>query len=149
MAKSNGKFSKYYSPAGKMLAVLIIVAASVILVNLVLGVINTAKTKSLVKEDQYQAVFLENGQVYFGKLDSVNNNYLRLTEIYYLATDNGTLYQSSQASTSQVKLNKLGNEVHGPEDELFIDRDNVVIWENLKNDSKIVQAISDYKKANQ
>ena len=38
----------------------------------------------LIKEDQYQAVFLndQNGQVYFGKLSLVNSKFYRLTDIF-------------------------------------------------------------------
>ncbi|KKS44450.1 MAG: hypothetical protein UV05_C0006G0014 [candidate division CPR1 bacterium GW2011_GWA2_42_17] len=34
--------------------------------------------------DNYQAVFLTNGQVYFGQINSINDNYVKLSNIYYL-----------------------------------------------------------------
>src|ERR1700694_3259032 len=37
-----------------------------------------------VETNHYQAVFLTNSQVYFGKLTSSNEKYLTLTNIYYL-----------------------------------------------------------------
>ena len=42
---------------------------------------------TLVKKNQYQAVFLTNGQVYFGKLESGGPQFLRLKDVYYLQTN--------------------------------------------------------------
>jgi hypothetical protein len=36
---------------------------------------------------------------------------------------------------------KLGNEIHGPEQEMQISSSQVIFWENLKNDGKVVDAI--------
>jgi hypothetical protein len=40
---------------------------------------------------------------------------------------------------------KLGSELHGPQDAMFIDSDKVMFWENMKDDSKVVQAIHQHK----
>lgn len=104
-----------------------------------------------IKTGQYQAVFLTNGQVYFGKVSDVNNSYVKLTDIYYLQVqqsvqpDNKNTDKDDQ---SQVSLAKLGSELHGPEDTMHISRQQVLFWENLKNDGKVVQAINSYKQEN-
>ena len=36
----------------------------------------------LIDKSKYQAVFFTNGQVYFGKLSKVNNEYYKLSDIY-------------------------------------------------------------------
>ncbi len=101
-----------------------------------------------VKSKQFQAVFLTNGQVYFGKFADINSSYVKLTDIYYLQVQQ-TVQPSSSSSSSnnnqQVSLAKLGGELHGPEDEMFISRDQVLFWENLKNSGKVVQAIDNYQ----
>ena len=96
---------------------------------------------------QYQAVFLTNGQVYFGKLASTNNQWTTLTDIYYLQVQKAVQpADQSQSADQKVSLVKLGNELHGPNDEMKINRDQILFWENLKNDGKVVQAIDKYIK---
>jgi hypothetical protein len=40
---------------------------------------------------------------------------------------------------------KLGNELHGPEDEMTIEKAQVLYWENLKPSGKVSEAISSYQ----
>ena len=94
-----------------------------------------------VDKDKNQAVFLTNGQVYFGKVTSVNQQYLDLKDIYYLNVNQQVQPNQEQGQDSNVSLVKLGNELHGPEDEMFIEKDKIIFWENLKDDGKVVQAI--------
>src|SRR3989344_384732 len=47
----------------------------------------------------FQAVFLDNGQVYFGKLRSLNRDLWSLTDIYYLRA--GTLQHGSRGGAFQ------------------------------------------------
>jgi hypothetical protein len=104
-----------------------------------------------VKGGQYQAVFLTNGQVYFGKVNDINGSYVKLSDIYYLQVQQSvqpTDAKKDSTSNSQVSLAKLGSELHGPEDAMYISRQQVLFWENLKNDGKVVQAINSYKQQN-
>lgn len=97
----------------------------------------------------YQAVFLTNGQVYFGQVDSQNSAEVVIEDIYYLQvtrplqqTEEGQQQANPQGELSLVKL---GNELHGPTDSMYINRDHVLFIEDLKDDSNVVQAISNYK----
>lgn len=105
-----------------------------------------------VKGGQYQAVFLTNGQVYFGKVSDINSGYVKLSDIYYLQVQQSVQPDSKKTTDdkdqSQVSLAKLGSELHGPEDTMYISRQQVLFWENLKNDGKVVQAINSYKQQN-
>jgi len=105
-----------------------------------------------IDSSKYQAVFFTNGQVYFGKLQTVNGNNMKLTKVFYLQAESTTsasattaIQQSSTDASSGVQLIKLGNEVHGPEDEMVINRDQILFFENLKSDSKVVQSIGTYQ----
>lgn len=101
-----------------------------------------------VKSGQYQAVFLTNGQVYFGKVSNVSGDYVKLSDIYYLQVQQSVQPEDKKKENndqSQVSLAKLGSELHGPEDSMQISRQQVLFWENLKNDGKVVQAINSYK----
>jgi hypothetical protein len=112
------------------------------------------RQQSMGLSEGYQAVFLTNNQVYFGKL-SFNYKSAMLTDIYYLqVTQNLQQATSGTTSTSpsttnnnstQPKINlvKLGNELHGPQDAMYIERDKILFWENMKDDSKVVQAIKE------
>lgn len=91
----------------------------------------------------YQAVFLSNNQVYFGKLSDQNSRYPKLTDIYYLQVPQSL--QPGQ-SNNNINLVKLGSELHGPADKMEINRDHILFVEDLKTDSQVVQAIEQYKK---
>ena len=101
----------------------------------------------------YQAVFLTNGQVYFGKLSDVNSDYADLKDIYYLQVIQpqplqGTPQQGQQAQQQQqpqISLVKLGNELHGPVDEMHIAKSQILFYEDLKDDGNVVKAIQAYK----
>jgi hypothetical protein len=123
-----------------------VVIAIVVLVVLALGLVcwKVFMSENSIKKSQYQAVFLANGQVYFGKISNVSNSYVKLTDIYYLQVQQAVQpAQSSSSEQPKVSLAKLGNELHGPEDEMQINRDQVLFWENLKDDSKVVTAIKE------
>lgn len=111
--------------------------------------VNRSNEYSQVNTKEYQAVFLSNGQVYFGKLVSINNSYVKLDNIFYLqAKQSVQPKQQDQASTNNndVQLVKLGNELHGPEDAMVINRTEILFWENLKSSGKVTQAIDNYNK---
>ncbi len=87
----------------------------------------------------YQAVFLDNGQVYFGKLEQSRGDFYLLTDVFYL--------QSGVAvdQATNLALTKLGSEAHGPEDQMQINKEHVLFIEDMKDDSKVVQAIQQYR----
>lgn len=114
--------------------------------------------QNLVESDQYQAVFLSDGQIYFGKLSDIDREWVVLSRIFYLQVeqqvqpDRGT---DKENQAPKISLAKLGNELHGPEDEMYIQRENILFWENLKvaktddekdEGSRVVRAIEDYCK---
>ncbi len=90
----------------------------------------------------YQAVFLTNDQVYFGKVGRSFNDQVILTDIYYLQV--GQPLQPSEPQPN-VNLVKLGNELHGPADVMRINKDHILFIEDLKPDSQVVTAIKNYQ----
>ncbi|MBD3281133.1 hypothetical protein GF391_00100 [Candidatus Uhrbacteria bacterium] len=91
----------------------------------------------------YHAVFLTNGQVYFGSVTKRGADEIVLEQIYYLQSDKQSVTHRLE-NQKELKLIKLGNELHGPEDMMYINRDHVLFIEPLKPDSKVVKAISEY-----
>jgi len=93
----------------------------------------------------YQAVFLSNNQVYFGKLSNAASQYPVLKDIYYLQVTQVLQPADPNAPQQQLNLVKLGGELHGPKDEMRINRDQILFVEDLKPDSQVVTAIESFK----
>lgn len=96
---------------------------------------NNNKEDQFVDTGKYQAVFLNGGQVYFGKITNVNREYLTLADIYYLTPNQAVQSDNKNATTNSFTLKKLGCELHRPQDAMVINQSQVVFWENLKDDS--------------
>lgn len=85
-----------------------------------------------IDTETYQAIFLTNNQIYFGRLKNISSDYLILSDVYYVKVKEDGAGQ----------LVKLGmGEPHGPKDEMVINQDQILFWENLKFDSPVVKTI--------
>lgn len=128
--------------AGQRRALLVTVV--VLVVALVIGAVYmTIQSRTLqteTPEAAFQAVFLTNGQVYFGSMQDTGGPFVQLSNVFYLQQD------AEDAATEQdLALVKLGNELHGPEDTMHINRDHILFIEDLKDNSRVVQAIEGYR----
>lgn len=94
-----------------------------------------------INKDTNQAVFLVNNQVYFGKLKNYSSEYIVLRKVFYLQQQ-ASLNQGDDPAAPSFGLAKLGNELHGPEDEMFIPKSRILFWENMKPDSQVAQIIA-------
>jgi hypothetical protein len=95
----------------------------------------------------WQAVFLNGGQVYFGKISAVSKSDIKLTSIYYLSKENKRMKLRLEDLDDDIKLIKLGNELHAPNDEMYISKAHIIFTESLRDDGNVVQAINKYNKA--
>lgn len=104
----------------------------------------------LVDNKKLQAVFLNGGQVYFGNIKDLNGKFLSMNNIYYLRVNQQVQPNQSNSSSSSndISLVKLGCELHGPTDSMVINREQVIFWENLKDDGQVAKAVAEYKKSN-
>ena len=124
-----------------ILSLSVAVLAVAIGILTVLPLINSLKYDRYDKNDfidsnVYQAVFLTNDQIYFGRLKNISPDYLILSDVYYVKVNDGGAGQ----------LVKLGEgEPHGPRGEMIINKDQVLFWENLNFDSPVVKAIQQKK----
>lgn len=98
---------------------------------------------------KYQAVVLRDAlstPTYFGKLSVISDDYFRLTDVYYLQKKSDSTAASPQSvenqSASDFELIKLGNEIHGPEDEIIISKSQLLYFENLKPGGTVSKTIS-------
>lgn len=132
--------------------VLALIAAGVLFRDkLFKGLSGRKPSAGTAQSSGFQAVFLTNGQVYFGKLSNPDGNYLTLKDIYYLQVGpqqgSGTDAAGAPAPAQQqsISLVKLGQELHGPVDEMHISRTQVLFYEDLKFEGSVVKAIEAYK----
>lgn len=149
--KKSSKLSKL-KPGGVLSVtyVFLLFSVTVVLVGVLLTLVffkNTSKEERFVDTTKYQSIFLNNGQVYFGHINELNRDYLSLSDIYYLRV-NQQVQPDQQASQNDVSLVKLGCELHGPQDNMVVNRDQVTFWENLKDDGQVAKAVAEYQKAN-
>ena len=84
---------------------------------------------------QYQAVFLDNGQVYFGRLDDAAAPFLTLRDVFYIRQQ-----VSPDKKEAKNILVKRGIELHGPEF-MRINSRHVVYIEPVAPDSRVAQLI--------
>ena len=124
---------------------IIIAIVAIALIILVFFLARNNETKYGIDRDSYQAVFLTNGQVYFGKIQN-RDDYITMKDIYYLKAQEGLQSGATTVTTTpEVSLIKLGNELHGPKDFMNIEKSQVLFWENLKENSRVVRAIREYQ----
>lgn len=110
-----------------------------------------ANESKFIDKDKQQAVFLTNGQVYFGTIKTVNGQFMDLRNIYYLNVEQQV--QPNQQGDQQqqqgnVRLVKLGCELHGPVDRMIINREQITFWENLKEEGQVSKAIAKWVQDN-
>lgn len=88
---------------------------------------------------EYQAVFLDNGQVFFGKLENGGAEHPKLTEVYYIG-------QQPAPDGKQVAniLLKRGGEWHGPEF-MYLTKNHIVMIEPVSPTSRVAELIKELK----
>src|SRR3990167_4108279 len=120
-----------------------IVTVGLVVVGFVVGVIGSSFLTNWLKydsydrskfidSDTYQAVFLTNDQIYFGRLKNISSDYLILSDVYYV--------KINESGAGQLVKLCVG-EPHGPKDEMIVNQDQVLFWENMRLDSQVVKTI--------
>ncbi len=128
----------------------LLIVALFVAVIFVIGFGGTKSEASYVDSNKLQAVFLQTGQVYFGKIDknTMSSKSFVLSKIYYLQTSNGSTTAATSTSNTNVSLVKLGCELHAPYDQMVINRDQVTFWENLQDNGQVAKAVATFEKDN-
>ena len=88
-------------------------------------------------DSEYSAVFLDNGQVFFGKLTETGSDYPLLNDVFYVQTQ-------TNPETKEVRsiLIKRGNEWHGPTS-MRVNSKHIVIIEPVSAESKVAKLITE------
>ena len=117
-----------------------LIIGTVVAIILISGLALRQLASSQVNSSRYQAVFLSNGQAYFGKLHDYYTSRPYMTDVYYFQSNNQPAGTAQNASGNQL-LVKLGQEIHSPENKLILNKDSILFVENLSDEGKVVQAI--------
>ena len=104
-----------------------------IIVILIMYIFEYFSLKNTVDSNTYQAVFLDNGQIYFGHLGKINSKFPVLSDTHYVQIDD---------TTSRGTLVKLGSvETHAPYDKMMLNKEHILFWENLRPDSPFMDSL--------
>lgn len=136
---------KWWRASGIVFLFAVVILAIALLTYI--GLSNPSSQK-YVNSGEYQAVFVnvngtQGGQVYFGHVQNITNDYYRLTDVFYIQQS----ATNTKSSDSNLVLQKLGcSQIHDPEDQMVINASQVLWWENLNNDGQVVKQINNYDK---
>lgn len=83
----------------------------------------------------YQAVLLDDNQVYYGKLSGFGGGHPVLTDVYYVKS--GVDPQTKQTKNVLVKR---GQELHAP-DRMYLNRQHIVLVEPVGTGSQVAKLI--------
>lgn len=149
-AAPNKKKKLYRFFSFKTVFMVLLGCITILLIALIVYILvykNNTATLSPVNKPGFQAVFLNSsdGQVYFGHLTQLNKNWFELTDIYYIRVNSSSSSSSSSNANQSISLAKLGSEIHGPQDAMYVNVNNVMFWENLKESGQVVTAIRKYE----
>lgn len=143
------------TPKHKIIIALIIVIAAAITTAIFFDNnyhLTSASQESLRNRSKIQTVFLNNGQVYFGRLSKFGFNQWRLENAHYLRTEEmpaaANAEEGSPAATTttrQTTLMKVSQDLHSPENTIYIPNNNILFWQNLQPNSAIAKAILENK----
>lgn len=103
----------------------------------------------IFSDDSITAVTLTNGQTYFGILEKFGPRTVVLFNVYYLQAGDtpvttDAITAAETAEESNLKLIKLADDFHQPNDYLVINRDQVLFWQHLQPSSPILEAMQQY-----
>jgi len=140
-------------PGGAYRAILWVVLAIAILAFGYFGFVlyqNSAGQSSLpdsIEEDRYHAVFLTTNRLnYFAKVEEVGGDYVLLKDIYYLRVEQPIdRVPPDQPAQPEVTLVKRGNEIHNPQDTMYLNKEYILFIEPLRDNSNVVKAIAKEK----
>jgi hypothetical protein len=90
---------------------------------------------------RFQSVALINGQLFFGRLEPADGDFLALREVFYVQTR-----QNPETKAVANILVKRGAEPHQP-DRMLVNRSQVLLIEPVKADSQIAKLIAEQQAA--
>jgi hypothetical protein len=106
----------------------------------ILGGIARFVYQAVGPDSQYKAVLLTSGDVYFARVTDGFGRYVTLRDIFYPQVP-----QVPEGQQPEVRLVKFGGEIHGPEDEIKVSREHIIMIQPLRADSQVIATIKQYE----
>jgi hypothetical protein len=126
-----------------LIIVVVVLGGVYLILRLTNGDLSNKTTTAAIDSMNWKAVFLTNGEIYFGTISRQTKDKLVLENIYYITKAAAAADQAQNAQTN-LSLVKLGNEIFGPEDKMTINMQNVLYVEKLQKNSRIIELIKTY-----
>ena len=106
-----------------------------------------AVSKSLFGNDTFSALFIDNNDVYFGKITKRDSNFITLENSFYLRVTQVSQKGKDGKSIDVPSLNlvKVGTELHKPKDKVEIQISHILSIQELDPASDVITAIKNYK----
>lgn len=101
-----------------------------------------------IDQTTYQIVTLNDGRSYFGKLKGLGREYVHLRGTFFLkvsAPEFSPEGEEEPSSEEPFALQRMGTQLYGPEEDVYIHESQIVSWQNLREDSPVVTAIEEYQ----
>lgn len=121
---------------------LFIAVIAVVLIGFVIT-LQSGQVRS--SSSRYNAVLLNNGQVYFGQIQREDENNLVLTNVFYIQYTEQQVPTTTEGEAPQTvqtpQLVKKGSEFYGPENAIRLNRQQIVSVEQLRGDSQVMVQI--------
>lgn len=125
-------YSLYKKSGGLIITIVVIIAGAMLAAYFFLP------KGERVNSSGYQVVYMTSGQAYFGKLKNTSGEYLVLTTPYTAQDVKPEGEEDVQTSTTLVKVSQ---QQYGPTEVMSLKSDQVLFWQNLRDDSKVTEAI--------
>ena len=114
-----------------------------LLIGVSVGAVGTttwsAYEAAKLRREGHQAVFLTNGQVFFGEITDSDWNTITLGDVYYIRSE-------VNPETKKLKhtLIRRGSELHGPQ-KMIVSRGAILLIEPVGHDSTVAKLIAQQK----
>jgi len=96
------------------------------------------ENKGSESSSAFWAVYLDSGQVFYGRKDKSDKNYVVMSNVFYYHP------AIKLTKSGNVRLVKVGTEIHQPQDFVYVNKQHIDRQEQLSSDSKVVKAIEQY-----
>lgn len=127
--------ARHLRRAALALAALIVLAALLALLSTLVEPADPFDGR--VKQGRYQAVTLNEGSIYFGHLRPAGDDFYRLSDVHLIRQTPA----EGKNKEPKTQVQPLREQLFGPENEMLIDRDDIVSVSNLRRDSEVVKVI--------
>jgi len=88
-------------------------------------------------QSEYQAILLTTGQVFFGKVEFLGEEYVQVKNVFYIRS-----LVNQQTKEVSNTLIKKGNELHGA-DRMFINTRHIIMMEPVSPESQLGKKIKE------